>query len=1029
MRAEVILTVTASNGAAIVVDLYENESISYSSNFNSVSEFTTRGAFSREFRIPATQNNVDFFGQQYSPSLLNNDTTQINVLRKIDATLSVNTLPIAEGHIQFKQAVTHQDKVHEFVIAFFGETVDLARSIGDKLLKELDYTDLEHDNTFENVNAINDGSLFNGAACYTLTDRGQNWSEDSAIGSRRIFSSVNPIYTGELTLALQAKWLLNKIITEAGFTYSGTTIDDELIRMYVPYVTGPRTEGLSNDEAKFKVEFATDTAFNLNTQAENGYYQKQLTGWTEVSDPSNSWASNAYTAQGSFTAGVVIKLQVEVDTTGYTSDNQHFYDVMLQRVRGGVTDLIPFPTTLGVGPTSYQYNYITQGFQPTTPVNPFSVYGNFQLEVQQGDVYSIVMRAHPGSSQLIEIQTDALGINSFFEFSYVSGLAYAYPVQIANNAPEMKQVDYLRDILKMFNAVLVPNPNTPNAVEIIPMVEYLGSGDDYDWTGKLDTSKDILLTPASDVRKRVLKWSYKEQGDYFNAFYKKGAQRVYGELRLTDAGNDFSTSDYTVELTFGASPCDLIPNTNYIIPKYFNEKGEFMTPGPRILYKRDFAESAVVMVYDEVAEEASFTVIPLLSHYRSIPTAIGTNDLNFGQEIPPHPIEAMPLHTLFDRYWREYIAELYDDEQKIMEAYFQLDVTDVFGLKFNDKIWVKDSWWRVIELTDYIVADEQVTKCKLMRLLDIGALCQYTPSTINVSTGAVEFLDYDGDTSYGSQECCEYYGYTWSTAKGRCYASTPTNGTSGVISSPNAVGGSNITNTSGNQKSATGMGNVNRAEIETNNERIFVSGSGHGISPNNNYSQAMGYRNFIRPNLEGTTVMGKWAEADVRGVHFGGGTWYDGASDFGTTIPGRNQHGFIQLMGLGNLDTNPINIDLFVDGVNGGTIVMPTESVWAVKVYISVLEYYYGTTDFTGNVATVEYSTMFWRDKVTHYAATPHLIHDFHNGWASGRFDLYTPIVGGAIAPYITAKVLGKTAVISATFQYTQVKFQRTPII
>ena len=27
MRAEVILTVTASNGAAVVVDLYENESI------------------------------------------------------------------------------------------------------------------------------------------------------------------------------------------------------------------------------------------------------------------------------------------------------------------------------------------------------------------------------------------------------------------------------------------------------------------------------------------------------------------------------------------------------------------------------------------------------------------------------------------------------------------------------------------------------------------------------------------------------------------------------------------------------------------------------------------------------------------------------------------------------------------------------------------------------------------------------------------------------------------------------------------
>jgi hypothetical protein len=1029
MKPSVILTVKATNGAAVVVDLYENESISYSSNFNSISEFTTRGAFSREFRIPATKANVDFFGQQYNVNLLNDDTTQINVLRKIEATLSVDTLPIAEGHIQFKQAITQQGKMHEFVIAFFGETVDLARSIGDKLLKELDYSDLDHDNTFENVNAINDSSLFDGAACYTLTDRGQNWSEDTAIGSRRIFSSVNPIYTGELTLALQAKWLLNKIITEAGFTWSGTTIDEELQRMYVPYITGPRTEGLSNDEAKFKVDFTTDTAFNLNVDDGNGYYSKQLTGWHEVSDPSNSWASNAYTAQGSFQASVWINLNIEVDTTGYSADTQHMYDVMLKRVRGTDTILIPCPNGMGVGPTSLVYIFNQNIWNPGTPINPFEVLTTFELDVQQGDVYTILIRAHSGSSQDITIKPVNFYTNSNFGFSYVSGLSYAYPVQIALNAPEMKQVDYLRDILKMFNAVLVPNPNMPNAVEIIPMVEYLGSGEDYDWTAKLDLSKDIVLTPAADIRKRLLKWSYKEQGDFFNAKYKTGAQRIYGELRLTDPGNDFSTSDYTVELTFGASPCDLIPNTNYIIPKYFNEKGEFMTPGPRILYRRDFAESAVVMVYDEVAEDSSFTVIPLLSHYASIPTEIGTNDLNFGQEIPPHPIEAMPLHTLFDRYWRDYIAELYDSEQKIMEAYFKLSVTDVFGLKFNDKIWVKDSWWRVIELTDYIVADEQVTKCKLIRLLDIGALCEFTPSTINVSTGAVEFLDYDGETSYGSQTCCEYYGYTWSGVKGRCYASTSTNGTSGVISSPNAVGGSNITNTSGNQKSATGMGNVVRAEIENNNERIFVSGLGHGISPNNNYSQAMGYRNFIRPNLEGTTVMGRWAEADVRGVHFGGGTWWDGASDFGTTIPGRSQHGFIQLMGLGEMVSNPTNVNLFIDGINNGVLVMPTETVWNLKVYISVMEYNYGTADFTGKVASVEYSCMVWRDKVTHYSATPHKIHEFTSGFSSNTFVLHLPIVSNKIAPYLECKHTGKTAVISATFQYTQTKFQRTPII
>jgi hypothetical protein len=1024
MRPSVILVVTADNGAQTVVDLYENESISYSSNFNSISEFTTRGAFSREFRIPATKANVDFFGQQYNVNLLNDDTTQINTLRKIDATISVDTLPIAEGHIQFKQAITQQGKMHEFVIAFFGETVDLARSVGDKLLKELDYTDLAHENSYENVNLINDGSLLDLAVCYTLTDKGQNWSEDTTIGSRRVFSSVNPIYTGELTLALQAKWLLNKIITEAGFTYSGDTVNSELEEIYIPYITNPLTLGtVSADEARFSAHYTSNQAVAIDIQGNSGLYYKQLTGWTETLDPSNSFASSVYTSQANYYSDFGVSLEIDVDTTGYNNSTIHTYDIVLGITRAGIESIVPIPFAQNVGPTEFDYD---QGGNVyiVSQNNPFTVNASINLLLEIGDEIRVYIYAHAGSSQAVTINADStIGI------TFASGEIFAQAISISRNAPEQKQVDFLRDILKMFNAVLVPNPNMPNAVEIIPMVEYLASGADYDWTGKIDLSKDIVLTPAADIRKRVLKWSYKEQGDVFNAKYKTAGQRVYGELRLTDAGNDFSTSDYTVELTFGASPCDLIPNTNYVIPKYFNGTGEFMAPGPRILYRRAYEQSAVVMVYDEVAEDATFTVIPLLCHYQTIPTHIGTNDLNFGQEIPPHPIEAMPLKTLFDRYWRQYIAELYDSEQKIMEAYFKLSVTDVFGLKFNDKIWVKDAMWRVIELTDYIVADEQVTKCKLIRLLDIGALCQYTPSTISTTTGAVRFLDYDGNLSNGSEECCEFYGYTWNSGKGACFASTGTNGTGGIITSPNNVGGSNITNTSGNQRSATGMGNVNRASIENNNERILVSGLGHGIAPNNNYSQALGYRNFIRPNLEGTMVAGRWAEADVRGVHFGGGTWWDGTSDFGTTIPGRSQHGFIQLMGLGEMVANPTNVDMYIDGIDGGVIEMPTETVWHVNISISVLEYDYNVTDFTGKVATAEFCTMLWRDATTHYSSTPVKISNFHNGFANNSFIPHFPIVSNKIAPYLQCKHVGETAVISATIQYTQSKFQRIPII
>jgi hypothetical protein len=134
-------------------------------------------------------------------------------------------------------------------------------------------------------------------------------------------------------------------------------------------------------------------------------------------------------------------------------------------------------------------------------------------------------------------------------------------------------------------------------------------------------------------------------------------------------------------------------------------------------------------------------------------------------------------------------------------------------------------------------------------------------------------------------------------------------------------------------------------------------------------------------------------------------------------------------MGLGALNANPTNINLLLDGISGGSIVMPTETVWMVKVYISILEYDYNVTDFIGRVASLEYSSMLWKDKTTQFSSTPILVNQFYSGFGASLFDLYMPVVSNKIAPYITCKLTGKTAVVSATIQYTQSKFQRTPII
>jgi len=99
MMNEVILTLTDSNGNAATIDLYENEKMHLNYKFTDLTDFSSVGNYSREFRIPASKTNVDFFGAIFNV----NFDGWFDFRKKVEATLTVNTIPIASGHIQVKK--------------------------------------------------------------------------------------------------------------------------------------------------------------------------------------------------------------------------------------------------------------------------------------------------------------------------------------------------------------------------------------------------------------------------------------------------------------------------------------------------------------------------------------------------------------------------------------------------------------------------------------------------------------------------------------------------------------------------------------------------------------------------------------------------------------------------------------------------------------------------------------------------------------------------------------------------------------
>ena len=151
MMNQVILTLTDSNGNSAQIDLYENEKMYLNYKFTDLTDFSAVGSYSREFRIPASKTNVDFFGAIYNV----NFNGWFDFRKKVDATLTVNTIPISSGHIQVKKLYWQSGKLFEFELVFFGEVPNLARLLGEKKLGDIQSIvagDLDYDLLYENVN-------------------------------------------------------------------------------------------------------------------------------------------------------------------------------------------------------------------------------------------------------------------------------------------------------------------------------------------------------------------------------------------------------------------------------------------------------------------------------------------------------------------------------------------------------------------------------------------------------------------------------------------------------------------------------------------------------------------------------------------------------------------------------------------------------------------------------------------------------------------------------------------------------------
>jgi hypothetical protein len=761
MMNQVILTLTDSNGNSAILDLYENEKMHLNYKFTDITDFASVGNYSQEFRVPASATNVDFFGAIFNV----NFDGWFDFRKKVEAVLTVNTIPIASGHIQVKKLYWQSGKLFEFEVVFFGEVPNLARLLNEKKLKDIESIvagDLDYDLLHANVETPpNEHTIL------TLCDK---WNlTASNVEGQPVYSTViagqptyKPLYVGHMTPAVKAQYLFDEIMNDAGLQYSSDNLAGCLDNVYVPFVNGQylnANNGL-NDIAS-NVGLATTITNVPFTPYGSGSLFDLYTNFTEYEDAGNDWSSGIYTAPftGTFTFKCWMNGQarplgaVGVGTVefGFYLDSGAFYSAI--SVGSALTNDLTYDQNITL--------QLTAGEQVKFYFTAI-IYQQFgDLEI---DFTGNANVGYTGTGvELISVGTALTGDTCVMQF----------------NAPDMKQIDFITSIQKMFNLVFVADKTLPNTLRIEPMVEYIASGNTLNWSQKLDLSKDIMYSPTTDLQKSKFSFTYTEDGDFFNSVYKDNG-RIYGRYEVTESDfeviNEFATGEEKVELAFASTPSAPVENTNVVVPFFTNAEGQFVQPKPRILYY--FADFFVNM-YDEVSDSVIVTAVKCLNNYSTMNATVSDKDLNFAPEVPIHTIIANPYENLYNRWWRNYYRELFDGQARILEGMFALTLNDVFTFQFSDKIWIIDSWWRVLEIQGYVVGEQDLTKVKLIRVLDIDNGCDLLPVSANLDQ-SLNWETPNGDPATITQECCLRFGYNWNIAKNDCF-SQPNGGTRSFI--------------------------------------------------------------------------------------------------------------------------------------------------------------------------------------------------------------------------------------------------------
>lgn len=654
-------------------DLFSDESISITQVIQDVKDvskiFTD---FTKTFTIPATSSINKLFKHYYNYDIDNGFDARI----KIDAYIEIDSVRFNSGKVKLEGVDLKDNKPYAYRITYFGNTVNLKDLIGEDKLNALDLS--AYNLTYNNTTVLSKlqanptstdivAPFISHTNRYYFDSSGGHGTDQRNLHYDTGAGHHHGLLWSDLKYAIRLNSVIQAIGTKYGLTFSNDFFNSTNLDYYNLFMWLHRAKGEVQG-------------------VESGILPPELiVDWTgsgvnsSFTSPSNLDVTGNYDGDSNF-------INIETISTS---------DYKFSIFRNGV-QVFQSNTLNG----NQNINLTTQGIS-------FNV-AQYTFFIQSQVIISIFFNLNLG--YLFRDDFD-VSVVEYDVFNSDSNTNNTFTFDIAQQVPEIKVIDFLSGIFKMFNLTAYVEDDI---VVVKTLNDFYATSNIYDITKYIstDTKTVNVALPFKQIEfgyedtKQLLALKHNQQFNY------EWGKELYNE------SSNIAGDIYKITLPFSHFKYERLYDINgnvlkniqwgYSATDNFNSAtGNYEASLCKPLLFYPILQTGVSMSFKPTTStHQQITSFILPSNSRSLVSATSTHNINFKAELNEYTATNNFTGTLFDLYYKDYIMHIFNPKNRLttLKAYLPLSV--LLNFKLNDRMKINDRLFIINKITTNLTTGE-----------------------------------------------------------------------------------------------------------------------------------------------------------------------------------------------------------------------------------------------------------------------------------------------------------------------------------